>query len=226
MKQLKTACIVLGVMSLLLGIIYPLAVTGIAQLFFPFRANGSLIRENWDRPAPGPTQALRGPVPVFPRLSYVGSALIGQSFSSGRYFHGRPSDCDYDGANSSSSNLGPSNLALMMQVRARIDTVRIENGLPGDAPIPADLVLASSSGLDPEITPASALLQVGRVARERNLAPALVRSLVLRSVEPSFLGIFGRPRVNVLQLNLALDSIALGNDEIRSSNDDSMTKPQ
>lgn len=212
MKQLKTACIVLGVMSLLLGIIYPLALTGIAQLLFPFRANGSLIAEkNGDRPAPSSTQALRGPVPVFsasPRPSYVGSVLIGQSFSSARCFHGRPSDCDYDGANSSSSNLGPSNLALMMQVSARIATVRIENRLPGDTSIPADLVLASSSGLDPDISPASALLQVGRVARERNLAPALIRSLVLRSVESSFLGIFGQPRVNVLQLNLALDSMS------------------
>lgn len=202
MKQLKVAVLMLVVLSLLLGIVYPLAMTGIAQLLFPFRANGSLIEKS-------EVQSPKSKVTI-------GSFLIGQSFTPPGYFHGRPSDCGYDAANSSSSNIGPSNPALFDSVRARIDRLQRELvPLASDSTLdlrhstfPPDLVLSSASGLDPDITPASALLQVGRVARERSLEPVLVRSLVLRSVEPSFLGIFGQPRVNVLKLNLALDSMS------------------
>jgi len=214
-KQLKTAVILLGVMTLLLGVLYPLVVTGLAQLLFPFRANGSLIAENGDRPAPSSTQALRGPVPV----SHVGSALIGQQFSSPRYFHGRPSDCGYDGAGSASSNLGPSNPALFASVRQRIDSLRTENDLDSLALVPADLVLSSASGLDPDISPEAALLQVRRVARVRGLDTAAVRTLVTRIGEPPFLGIFSVARVNVLRLNLALDSMSAANDERGTMND-------
>ena len=187
MKQLKIAALVLGVLSLLLGIIYPLVMTGVFQVLFPRQANGSLVM------AHGQT---------------IGSELLGQSFTSPGYFHGRPSDCGYDAANSSSSNLGPSNPALFDQVQARIDTVRAENGLAVTAPVPADLVLSSASGLDPEITPSSAMLQIARIARARHLDVAVVRQLVERQTREPFLGIFGQARVNVLKLNLALDSIA------------------
>ena len=187
MRNLKTSLLMLGIFSLLLGIIYPLAITGIAGLVWPHQATGSI--------------AMVGGRPV-------GSRLIGQQFSSPLYFHGRPSECGYDATHSTGLNLGPSNPQLLARVRARIDSIRTENGLPEAATIPADLVLASGSGLDPDISPQSALQQVGRVARTRNLSPALVRSLVLRSVDHPFLGMFGEPRVNVLKLNLALDSIS------------------
>jgi potassium-transporting ATPase KdpC subunit len=209
MRNLRTSLLMLGVFSLLLGIIYPLAVTGIAQLLFPFRANGSLI-----------SPRLR--VPASPSPSVVGSSLLGQQFSSPLYFHGRPSECSYDASHSAGLNLGPTNPALLARVQARVDSIRTEEGLPDDAPVPADLVLASGSGLDPDISPQSALLQVARVARVRNLEPAMVRSLVLRHTDRPFLGMFGEPRVNVLKLNLALDSMLQGNDETRSSNDDSI----
>ena len=196
MKQLKTACIVLGVLSLLLGVIYPLAVTGIAQICFPFRANGSIIEKSEGRSS-------NDELPI-------GSALIGQAFTSARYFHGRPSDCGYDGAGSSSSNLGPSNPALVDLARQRVDSLKRENGLDSLTGIPADLVLSSASGLDPDISVDAALLQIGRVARERSLEPVQVRSLVLRNIEPPFLGMFALARLNVLKLNLALDSISAG----------------
>ncbi|MCX6841841.1 MAG: potassium-transporting ATPase subunit KdpC [candidate division WOR-3 bacterium] len=199
MRNLRTSLLVLGIFSLLLGIIYPLAITGIAGLVWPHQVNGSVVRVNGKA---------------------VGSLLIGQQFSSPLYFHGRPSECGYDAARSAGLNLGPSNPQLLAQVRARIDSIRTENGLPGDAPVPADLVLASGSGLDPDISPASALLQVGRVARTRNLEPALVRSLVLRTTDQPFLGIFGQPRVNVLKLNLALDSLSGPMNEERRTNND------
>jgi K+-transporting ATPase ATPase C chain len=194
MRQLKTAVVVLGVMTLLLGLVYPLVVTGLAQVLFPFRANGSIVGKSEGRSS-------NDEVPV-------GSALIGQSFSSTRYFHGRPSDCGYDGAGSAASNLGPSNPALSNLVRERADSLRQQNGLDKLARVPADIVLSSASGLDPDIGPDAALLQVNRVARVRGLDTAAVRGLVTRSVEPSFLGIFSVSRVNVLQLNLALDSMS------------------
>jgi len=194
MRNLRTSLLMLGIFSLLLGIIYPLAITGIADLLWPHRASGSLVMVD-GKP--------------------VGSLLIGQQFTSPLYFHGRPSECGYDATHSTGLNLGPSNPQLLSRVRARIDSIRTENGLPETAPVPADLVLASGSGLDPDISPQSALLQIGRVARARNLNPALVRSLVLRTTERPFLGMFGEPRVNVLKLNLALDSMSESKNEER-----------
>jgi potassium-transporting ATPase KdpC subunit len=199
MKQLKTACIVLGVFSLLLGIVYPLVITGIAQVLFPHRANGSLI--------------------TF-KSRVVGSELIGQSFSSPGYFHGRPSDCSYDAAHSSSSNLGPSNPELFKQVQERINQVRSENGLTDTTSVPADLVLASGSGLDPDISPQSARLQVTRIAKFRNLPEAVLQKLVEGKTQKPIVSLFGPPRVNVLTLNLALDSISSQiwhNDSIRGA---------
>jgi K+-transporting ATPase ATPase C chain len=187
MRNLKTSLLMLGIFSLLLGIVYPLAVTGIAGLLWPHRTTGSLVM-------------------VGGRA--VGSMLIGQQFSIPGYFHGRPSECGYDAAHSTGLNLGPSNPQLLAQVRARIDSIRTEDGLPEGSPVPADLALASGSGLDPDIGPQSALLQVGRVARARNLEPDMVRSFVLRTTDQPFLGVFGQPRVNVLKLNLALDSMS------------------
>jgi len=196
MRILRTSLLMLGVFSLLLGVIYPLAITGIAQLLFPFRANGSIIGKYKG-------QRTNDEVPV-------GSALMGQQFSSARYFQGRPSECGYDASHSAGLNLAPTNPALLARVRARVDSIRTEEGLPEGTPVPADLVLASGSGLDPDISPRSALLQVGRVARIRNLDPALVHNLVLRFTNQPFLGIFGQSRVNVLKLNLALDSMTQG----------------
>jgi K+-transporting ATPase ATPase C chain len=201
----------LGIFSLLLGVIYPLAVTGIAQLLFPSRANGSLLSAGHDRTVgQGPLRP--NPPGVSDRVPSgpVGSLLIGQQFSSPLYFHGRPSECGYDASHSAGLNLGPTNPALLARVRARVDSIRNEEGLPEGTPVPADLVLASGSGLDPDISPRSALLQIGRVARVRNIEPAAVRSLVLRLTSQPFLGVFGQPRVNVLRLNLALDSMSGG----------------
>ena len=141
MRNLKTACRLLAFCALLFGIVYPLFITGIAQALFSWRANGSLLP--------------RSPTLLLPAN---GSELIGQSFSAPGYFHGRPSDCGYDAAGSASSNLGPSNPALFALVRARGDSLRQENSLPPDSSLPADLVLASASGLDPDISPQSALL--------------------------------------------------------------------
>jgi K+-transporting ATPase ATPase C chain len=194
MRSLRTSLLMLGIFSLLLGVVYPLAITGIAGLVWPNQANGSLIEKSQ---VPSPKSKV-----------YIGSLLVGQQFSSPLYFHGRPSECGYDATHSTGLNLGPSNPQLLARVRARIDSVRTEEGLPGDALVPADFVLASASGLDPDISPQSALLQIGRVARTRNLNPALVRSLVLRNTDHPFLGMFGEPRVNVLKLNLALDSVS------------------
>ena len=200
MRNLRTSLLMLGIFSLLLGIIYPLAITGIAGLVWPRQANGSLVSAGHDRNPPGVSDR----VPSGP----VGSLLIGQQFSSPLYFHGRPSECGYDATHSTGLNLGPSNPQLLARVRVRVDSIRTEEGLLEGTPVPADLVLASGSGLDPDISPQSALLQVGRVARTRNLNPALVRSLVLRNTDRPFLGMFGEPRVNVLKLDLALDGMS------------------
>ena len=186
MKEIRTAFLVLLVFSLLLGVAYPLFLTGIGQLAFPWRANGSLVSAG-------------GRV--------VGSELLGQAFSSARYFHGRPSTSDYDAMASGASNLGPSNPALLLVVRDRVERTRLENGLSPGTPIPADLVLASGSGLDPEISLDGALLQAERIAAARGLDPSVVRTLTENMAVGPFLGAFGERRVNVLRLNLALDEL-------------------
>jgi K+-transporting ATPase ATPase C chain len=187
MRQLKTAVLILIIFSFLLGVVYPLVMTGIAQLFFSHRANGSMIVSNG---------------------KIIGSELIGQQFLLPTYFHSRPSDCDYNAASSSSSNLGPSNPELFKQVRERINRARAENEIADSTKIPADLVLASASGLDPEISPQSALLQVARIAKSRNLSITTVQQLIEQNIQQPFIGVFGQPRVNVLTLNIALDSIS------------------
>jgi K+-transporting ATPase ATPase C chain len=185
---LRPALTLLALFTLLLGLAYPALVTGVAQLVAPFEANGSILREGGKA---------------------VGSALIGQPFSDPRYFWGRPSATSptpYNGASSTGSNLGPSNPALRDAVGARIAALRAVD--PGNAaPIPVDLVTTSASGLDPHVSPAAALYQVQRVARARGLQEADVRQLVERHVEGSTLGVLGEPRVNVLELNLALDRL-------------------
>lgn len=189
-KRLLTAVSMLVVMTVVTGIIYPLAVTGLARVLFPQKASGSLIYRNGQP---------------------VGSALIGQNFSDPRYFHGRPSaagKAGYDAAFSGGSNLGPTNRKLVASVAQRLAAVRAENGLPAGAPVPADLVTASASGLDPDISPEAAYLQVPRVARARNLPEEKVRALVEKNIIGRQFGILGEPRVNVLRLNLELDKLS------------------
>jgi K+-transporting ATPase ATPase C chain len=187
--HLRPALMSLLLFTLITGAAYPLVVTGIAQLLFPFQANGSLIVRD-------------GRV--------VGSALIGQPFDDPGYFWGRPSATSpfaYNAGASSGSNLSPTSPALVSAVRERVRALRAADPT-NDAPVPVDLVTASASGLDPHISPAAALYQVPRVARARNMAPGVVRTLVERHIEGRFLGVLGEPRVNVLGLNLALDEEA------------------
>ncbi|MBI5303526.1 MAG: potassium-transporting ATPase subunit KdpC [Chloroflexi bacterium] len=186
--QLKPAIMLLALMTIITGVIYPLIVTGIAQIVFPGQANGSLIVKD-------------GRV--------AGSSLVGQSFDDPRYFWGRlsaTSPLPYNAAASSGSNLGPTNPALVTAAQARRDALRAAD--PNNtAPIPVDLVTASGSGLDPHISVAAALYQVSRVARARGLSEAQPRALVVKFTEDRQFGILGEPRVNVLQLNLALDVV-------------------
>ncbi len=180
------ACIV--VFTVITGVIYPLIVTGVAQLVFPRQANGSLIVNN------GKT---------------VGSSLIGQSFSSPKYFWARPSATSpmpYNAANSSGSNLGPLNPALTENVKARIAQLKAADAASKPL-VPVDLVTASGSGLDPDISPAAAEYQVSRVAKTRNIDESEVRKLIAEYTRNRQLGILGEPRVNVLELNLALDNL-------------------
>ena len=189
LHQLRPALIILGLFILLTGLVYPLSVTGVAQIFFNHQANGSLVR-------------VEGAV--------AGSELIGQPFSDPRYFWGRPSATPgfpYNAANSSGSNYGPSNPDLKAAVQARIDALRTVD--PGNTrPIPVDLVTASASGLDPHISVAAALYQAERVSRYRGMSTQAVIEQINEKTEGRQFGILGEPRVNVLELNLALDKLS------------------
>lgn len=185
MKQAALSISMLITMTVISGIMYPLAMTGIAQILFTKQANGSLVTVN---------------------VGITGSELIGQAFAGPGYFHGRPSANNYDGTASGGSNYGPTNKKLIDLAAARAEQVRNENGLGPGAIVPSDLVLASGSGLDPHIRLESALLQADRIAAARDIEPSAVRDLVRRHKEKSCGGLFEKSYVNVLALNLALDA--------------------
>ena len=185
-QQFRPAIVLLLLFTLLTGLVYPLLLTGLGQVLMPHQANGSLINEG-------------GRV--------IGSELIGQNFAAPFHFHGRPSAAGtgYDAANSSGSNFGPASKALIDRTRDSVKAARAD-GLAGN--VPADMVTASASGLDPEISPETAMAQVARVAKARGLAPTTVAGLVRRNVDGPMLGVIGEPRVNVLAINRQLDRIA------------------
>lgn len=184
MKNLITSALMILVFTIVLGGIYPFAVWGIGQMIFPHQANGSLVKNE------------RGEI--------VGSELIGQQFAGAKYFHSRPSAAGngYDASASSGSNLGPTSQKLIDRVKTGAETLQAENGA---AKIPADLVTTSASGLDPHISPAAAVFQIPRVAKERNMSETELKKLVAQFTEGRQFGIFGEPRVNVLKLNLELN---------------------
>ena len=200
LKEIRPALVLVVALTLITGLAYPLAMTGIAKVIFPYQAEGSVIEKD---------------------SKVIGSTLIGQPFASDKYFHGRPSatvgpdpndstktvSVPYNAANSGASNYGPTNKNLIDRVKGDVDKLKGENP---DAPVPVDLVTTSASGLDPDISPEAALFQVPRVAKARNLPEDRIRQLVMQHVEGRFLGLLGEPRVNVLALNLALDQSAGG----------------
>lgn len=195
LRQLRPAIVLTLLLTLIVGIVYPLATTGVAQVLFPSQANGSLVYQN-GKP--------------------VASRLIGQYWTQPQYFHGRPSatvnpqgtPAPYQADNSGGSNLGPTNASLTKLVQQRIDDLKKENpDVPAGTPIPVDLVTASASGLDPDISVAAAYYQIPRIARARGLSQDVVRRVVDDHVTGRFLGLFGEPRVNVLDVNLALDTL-------------------
>jgi potassium-transporting ATPase KdpC subunit len=198
LKELRPALVLLVLFTIITGLIYPFAITGIAQVVFPHQANGSLVTRD-------------GVV--------IGSELMGQMFAKEEYFHGRPSatsapdpadptktvDAPYNAANTGGSNLGPTSKALIERIQGDVEKLKVENA---NAKIPSDLVTTSASGVDPDISPEAALFQVPRVAKARNMPEDRVRQLVQDQTQGRFLGALGEPRVNVLALNLALDRAA------------------
>jgi potassium-transporting ATPase KdpC subunit len=200
LREIRPAIVLLLALTVITGLAYPLAITGIAGVLFPSQAQGSLVEKD-------------GKV--------IGSALIGQEFKEDKYFHGRPSatvapdpndstktvSAPYNAANSGGSNLGPTSKALADRIKEDVDKLKAENP---SATVPVDLVTTSGSGLDPNISPEAALFQVPRVAKARNLKETRLRQLVQEHVEGRWLGILGEPRVNVLQLNVALDRLGTG----------------
>jgi len=198
LREIRPAIVFIVALTLITGVVYPFAITGIAQVTFPYKAQGSLVERD-------------GKV--------VGSALLGQEFTSEAYFHGRPSattapdpndstktvPAPYNAANSGGSNLGPTSKALIERIQGDIEKLKQENP---SAQVPVDLVTTSGSGLDPHISPEAALFQVPRVAKARDLPENRLRQLVAENTSDRFVGLLGEPRVNVLELNLALDRVA------------------
>ena len=184
-QAIKTSLIALCLLTLLLGVGYPTLMWGVGQLFFPRQAGGSLVHNK------------QGQI--------IGSTLIGQNFTSPSYFHPRPSAADYHGADSKASNLGPTSQKLINALQARVQNYRTANNLTSDALIPSEAVTTSASGLDPHISLANALLQANRIAAARNIPLSAIQTLIDAHALPPTLGIFGDQRINVLQLNLALD---------------------